>query len=391
MTTTPLSRMVVPSTALLAACGMALVFAVQHIRREPPVDTKAATAAPAASQPGSDAQDQGLAALTAAQAKANAVAAALAGPPVPPDSDGGVPAFDIARIEPTGEAVIAGRAAPGATVELLRDGELHDRAVADQSGQFAMVPPPLPPGTYGLTLRSTQPDGKQMTSKQSVAVALARSPNDRPVIALTAPDKPIAVPSQPVAPKPTSGVVVVETIAVEPGGKFHMTGRADPGSTVKLYLNDSFVASVTAGADDRFAITINGGVAPGSYRLRLDDMASNSGAVRGRVEMPFNVPDTTITGSTASTPPGQSDVAAAKQQQAGAAEPTISPDRGPPSAVVVPKIATATVSRGDSLWRISRISYGAGMRYAAIYEANRKQIRNPNLIYPGQIFVVPTR
>ena len=59
--------------------------------------------------------------------------------------------------------------------------------------------------------------------------------------------------------------------------------------------------------------------------------------------------------------------------------------------MVVPKIATATVSRGDSLWRISRITYGVGMRYAAIYKANREQIRNPNLIYPGQIFVVPTR
>ena len=52
-----------------------------------------------------------------------------------------MPTFDVARIEPTGEAVIAGRAAPGATVELLRNGEVHDRAVADQSGQFVMVPP----------------------------------------------------------------------------------------------------------------------------------------------------------------------------------------------------------------------------------------------------------
>jgi nucleoid-associated protein YgaU len=120
-------------------------------------------------------------------------------------------------------------------------------------------------------------------------------------------------------------------------------------------------------------------------------MGSNSGAVRGRVEIPFNVPDRVVTGSTATTPSGRPDVAAAKQPQLAAAVSTVSPDRGSPSAVVVPKIAIATVSRGDSLWRISRISYGVGMRYAAIYQANRKQIRNPNLIYPGQTFVVPTR
>jgi len=59
--------------------------------------------------------------------------------------------------------------------------------------------------------------------------------------------------------------------------------------------------------------------------------------------------------------------------------------------VVVPKITTTTVSRGDSLWRLSQTSYGAGMRYAIIYKANREQIRNPNLIYPGQVFVVPAK
>src|SRR4030095_9792654 len=126
MSATSMSRMVL--LAFVAACGIPLVFAIPHFRREPPVDTKAALAAPAVAKPASDARDQDPAAVAAAQAKANAVAAALAGPPIPPDSGDGVPAFDIARIEPTGEAVIAGRAA---TVELLRNGELHDRAVAD--------------------------------------------------------------------------------------------------------------------------------------------------------------------------------------------------------------------------------------------------------------------
>ena len=167
--------------ALVAACGISLAFAIQHFRRETPVDTKTALAAPAASKPASDARDRDPAAVAAAQTTANAVAAALAGPAIPPDSDNGVPAFDIARIEPTGEAVIAGRATPGATVELLRNGELHDRAVADQSGQFVMVPPRFPSGTYDLTLRSKQPDGKQATSKQSVAVAIEPGPADRPV------------------------------------------------------------------------------------------------------------------------------------------------------------------------------------------------------------------
>ena len=393
MTATSISRMV--PLALVAACGIPLVLAVQQLRREPPLNNKAPIAASVVSKPASGARDQGPAALAAAQAKADAVAAALAGSP--PDSEDGVPAFDIARIEPTGEAVIAGRATPGATVELLRNGELHDRAVADQSGQFVMVPPRLPSGTYDLTLRSKQPDGKQAPSKQSVAVVIERRSTDRPVVALMTPRKPTVVLSQPAAPKPMPGALVVESVEIEPGGKFHASGRASPGAAARLYLNDTFVASVIAGADGRFAVTINEGVAPGSYRVRLDEVEPNSGAVRAlprsRAEVPFNVPDMAVTASVPaqSTASKQPNIAAGQQPQLAAAVATVLPDGGSPSTVVVPKIATTTVSRGDSLWRLSRLTYGAGTRYAVIYKANREQIRNPNLIHPGQIFVLPAR
>src|SRR5450759_5986660 len=89
MTATSIGRIVVPSLALVAACGAALVFGITHLRREPPVETRAATAA-----------------LATAQAEANAVAAAPTVSPRSPDTDESVPVFDIARIERTGDAVI---------------------------------------------------------------------------------------------------------------------------------------------------------------------------------------------------------------------------------------------------------------------------------------------
>jgi nucleoid-associated protein YgaU len=383
-----MSRTVVPSVALIAAVGVALVFAIQHARREPAVDTRAATSAPARTTPESAVRDQGPAALGSAQAEANAVVATLGGSS-PPDSGDGVPAFDVARIEPTGEAVIAGRAAPGATVELLRNGELHDRAVADQAGQFVIIPPRLPSGTYDLTLRSRQADGKQATSKQSVTVALEPKATEQPVVALVTPDKPTVVLSQPAAPEPAAGAVVVEAVEIEPGGKFHVSGRARSGAALRLYLNDRFVAPVTAGGDGRYAVTINEGVRPGSYRVRLDEVEANSGAVRARAEVPFNAPATAVTGSVTAAASRRPEVAAARQPQPAAAGATAPPE-GSPSAVVVPK-TTTTVSRGDSLWRLSQLTYGAGTRYAVIYKANREQIRNPNRIYPGQILVLPSR
>jgi nucleoid-associated protein YgaU len=302
MTATSIARIVVPSLALVAACGAALVFGIAHVRREPPVETRAATAAPAVAPPASGARDEGSAALATAQAKANAVAAPLAVSPRSPDTDGSVPIFDIASIERTGDAVIAGRAAPGAIVELLRNGERHDRAVADQSGQFVMVPPRLPPGDYELTLRSRERDGKQATSKQSVVVALS-------------------------------------------------------------------------------------------------EMESSSSAVRSRAEVPFNVPgtvganrsvlDQAVGSSQAHQSSQRQDIAVSQQPHSTTATPLS--DGGSRSTVVVPKIATTVVSRGDSLWRISRVTYGAGMRYAVVYKANRDQIRNPDRIYPGQIFVLPMK
>ena len=47
------------------------------------------------------------------------------------------------------------------------------------------------------------------------------------------------------------------------------------------------------------------------------------------------------------------------------------------------------VQRGNSLWRIAQHAYGAGARYVIIYSANPDQIRNPDKIYPGQVFKIP--
>jgi nucleoid-associated protein YgaU len=211
-----------------------------------------------------------------AQAEATAVAEALPVAPLP-DTDKSLPVFDVARIAPTGEAVVAGRAAPGAIVELLRNGEPYDRTVADQAGEFVLVPPVLPPGKYEFTLRSRQPDGTQADSKKSVAVV-------------------------------------------------------------------------------------------------LEAIASNSGAT----DVPLNVPDTAVTNRSVA------------DQAVGSPAHILSVGGGP-SDMVGPKTATTVVSRGDSLWRISRTAYGAGMRYAAVFKANRDKIRNPNQIYPGQVFVLPVK
>ena len=164
MTPTSIGRIAILFLAVTAACGAAFVSGFPR-ERQPPVETRAAATATAVAPPTAGVGDAGSDAL--------AMAPALAVPPPSPDSgDEIMPVFDIALVGRAGDAVIAGTAAPGATVELLRNGEPHDRAVANQLGQFVMVPPRLPPGDYELTLRSRQPNGKQAISQKSVAVAV---------------------------------------------------------------------------------------------------------------------------------------------------------------------------------------------------------------------------
>jgi nucleoid-associated protein YgaU len=73
------------------------------------------------------------------------------------------------------------------------------------------------------------------------------------------------------------------------------------------------------------------------------------------------------------------------QQTAAVTAPAIEPA---PAAQPVPD-PTITIQPGNNLWRLSRGIYGKGMMYTVIFEANKDHIRNPNLIYPGQVFVTP--
>jgi nucleoid-associated protein YgaU len=285
------------------------------------------------------------------------------------------PAFDIARVEPSGDAVIAGRASPGATVELLRNGAVHDRVVAGASGQFAMLPPRLPSGDSELTLRARPPGGSPVTSKQSVVVAVQPNLKDQPVVALMAPDKPSIVLSKPEGLAASGGSVVVDAVETEPGGKkLYVSGRSSPRASVRLYLNDSYQGSTTADASGRFTFTTmkdGGGV--NAYRVRLDEVDLKSGTVRSRAEVPF-------------TPPA---VVAAASAPGDVPAPPTGLSASASVADLPPKGSTTTVIRGDTLWRLSSRAYGNGGRYMVIYDANHNQISNPDRIYPGQVLLIP--
>jgi nucleoid-associated protein YgaU len=202
-----------------------------------------------------------------------------------------------------------------------------------------------------------------------------------------------------------------------------VSGQAAPGATVRLYLNESFIAPGGTGNDGKVSFAIGRGVRPGDYQVRLDDVDPVSGQVKSRAEVAFNVPlpltvplpphtppvlpggdvpgtavagpvgpsSGTATGSTPQASERQAGALAGVASAGGAATVSIPGNvrSMDPGTIVVPEINTAIVARGDNLWRISRRIYGQGTRYSVIYDANQAQIRNPDRIYPGQLFVLP--
>ncbi len=141
----------------------------------------------------------------------------------------------------------------------------------------------------------------------------------------------------------------LDQVDYDDAGGIRFAGRAAPGSTVRVYVNDRHAGDAEADAQGRWALQPQDEVALGRHRLRLDQIAS-AGAVAARIEVPFQR------------------------------------DRLPGEALTQGRIV---VQPGNSLWRLARHSYGRGVLYTVIYEANRELIRDPNRIYPGQIFVLP--
>jgi nucleoid-associated protein YgaU len=302
------------------------------------------------------------------------------------------PAFDVVNVEPTGEAVIAGRAAPNAKVELRDAGKTVGEATADASGQFVIIPPTFAPGDHSLSLAA---DAGKAAPETSSAVAVS-VPRPEATVAAAA----TAAPATTVAPAPSPPALAMRTLATPPpaatsrvaiqsveanaAGGLVVRGSAEPNATVRFYLNGSNVADAKTQSDGRWSLTIKQGMTPGGYMMRADEINPGDASVVASADTPFDYPAS----------PGS----AATPAQAASTAPAIAPDaaasRGqtsPPSSAdaVVDRVQTALVRPGHTLWALSQNYYGDPTRYPVIYEANKWEIHNPNLIFPGEVFVVP--
>ena len=281
-----------------------------------------------------------------------------AAPPPAAAARSAAPSFDIVRVNPEGQAVIAGRAAPGAEVTLRHNDTVIGTVRANPAGEFAFTPDkPLPPGGGELTLSARGATGTGTETSAPVVVlvpapaaaaAAAPSPAAPPATALAVLTPPNAPPRVLQAPSPdrAAGPLRLDAMDYDEHGKIRFAGTAPPGTTVRVYVDNAPVGDAAAGPDGHWDLTpTDGSIAVGEHRIRVDQVDAG-GRVGARVELPFR----------------RASLAATEM----------------PGGRIV-------VQPGNNLWRIARQTYGQGIRYTVIYQANREPDPQPgpDLSRPG--------
>jgi len=266
-------------------------------------------------------------------------------PPPPPSLTAQTPAgpeFDVVRVDPQGNAVLGGRAMPGAVVTIMDNGKSLGTVTADAQGAFVLLPSnPLQPGAHSITMSETLPNGTVLAGSETATVNLPG--NGGQVLTVLSGTNGSAVLS---GQGPHPGTLGLGTVDYDTAGHAIFSGTAPAGAKVNLSLGDVVIGSTVADAKGRWRITAP--TPPTSGMLVLNATTSNGSSLPVVTE-PF-APETL---------------------QSALAE------------------GHVVIAPGDCLWLIARHVYGQGTMYTLIYTANSSQIHNPNLIFPGQSFVLP--
>ncbi len=404
-----------------------------------------------------------------------------------------LPEFTVLRVEPDGNAVIAGSGPADSEIELF-DGEISiAKTTSGSTGDFAFVlERQLAPGLHQLTLRATGPDGEVLTSaqaglvnvplpeKQEELTVLVTEPGEASrVLSKPEPEEVAAIEEPVVEPEPeqeaekevakielgniasdvskvevktknedvavsiknaeVAGVqpspvpvkpVLIEAAEVE-GDKLFIAGTGEPGMSVNLYLDGDLLGSATVSENGAFLFEGTRKLSAGKYDIRADMSNQVSGKVVARAQVklihePQVVvakvePDTAEKPKKKKTIPLSALLGGAKKvakpaveektAEAPQSEETKEVAEAPEPEVEIKQSAqepedqiakeeetednvirtgsSVIIRRGDNLWRVARRNYGAGIRYTTIFDANRDQVRDPHLIFPGQVLKVP--
>ncbi len=331
------------------------------------------------------------------------------------------PEFELVRVDPDGNVVVAGSAQPLSNVTILMGDVAVGETTAGANGDFVAlfsVPPSDSPRI--LSLKTNSEAGPLVASAQNVIIsAFGQATEGRQEDTETVDNKlPIgdgenatltqvedkiasAVSEeelQPQATLPSANVenepvvdevggdapkillateegitvlqpggsapevlkeIALDSISYEPSGDVTLSGRSVGAGFVRIYLDNTPIKTLKIDSDGQWRAPLPD-VDTGVYTLRIDEVNAE-GVVVSRVETPFKREEPSVLSALGS-------------------------DSVPEDGI---KLTLVTVQPGNTLWGIARNNYGDGVLYVRVFDANKDRIRNPDLIYPGQVFSIP--
>lgn len=312
-----------------------------------------------------------------------------------------VPTFDVVVIEPSGEGVIAGRAAPGWEVSVQSGGTKIAEAKADVQGEWSVVlEKPLPAGDHALSLKIVSPDGtRALSSQETVRVAVGAGAAPRAAIEAGAPEALAevepnvtralaraerealkaaeggAVPAKPALVFKTVDYALGETGA----GTVTITGTSEPGAAIAIYYGEERLAETRADRTGHWQVAVEKTLGMGEHSFRAERAGAAPGSTLAAV--------ISIERAEPKPEPAAPGVAASGLEASGPGA-EVAAAGGVPAAGQRAK-EVYVIRRGDTLWAIAKRYLGSGLRYTAIYQDNRGKIRDPDLIHPQQEVSIP--
>ncbi len=284
-----------------------------------------------------------------------------------------LPRFDVAEVDELGNGVFSGRAFRNVRVWLKKlDGSVVGETVSLEDGSFTILTnTPLPEGESVLALVAEEIPGGGI-KVASERLVISRFPGGPALIVAqkdTA-DTVSRILQEPVTRKPLdtaqkSGdnasvsnsnaskesaegkLLKIKIIDYDEKGRLAISGKAKPGSKISIEVNGRTIGSTNTDDQGQWSLTTIEGMADGANKIVAK---ASLGDEYSTTSMPF-APDELV-------------------------------QKFPKGRLVV-------VQPGNSLWRIARRTYGSGFRYTVIFAANRDQVTNPDLIYPGQVLHTP--
>ena len=269
--------------------------------------------------------------------------------PAPIPSGPIAPSFDVVRVSDSGYASISGRGQPGATIIVHANEEELARDIVYDDGSWTINPDePLDVGTIEFSLSMITKEGQLIRSEQTIVIYLPER-GKRPLILRTSPGGATQILQSPTERGLEYGPLSLDSIDYDDSESVIFSGRAEANRTVEILANGQRVGVTNSNEDGQWTLTA--AMAPGVYTLLIIQYDEERRRPAYAIELPF--------------------------ERASADQINL-------------RDGKIVVQPGNSLWRIARRAYGSGAQYTIIYEANNDQIRDPDLIYPGQIFSVPS-